>query len=141
MSTRTYDPGQHFMVLGSVTISGYADGTYISVERMSEAFTSVAGAGGEVARVRHRDRRASVKLTLMASSACNDLLTAIADNDERDGSGVGSLSIRDGNGTTVATAANAWIKKRPTVEFSKDLPNREWEIECEILDLFVGGNS
>ena len=138
--TKTYDPGQHFALFNNIQISGYADGSYITVERMTDAFVSVAGAGGEVARVRMRDRRGSVKFTLMASSPCNDLLSAVAAQDELDGSGIGPLSIRDGNGSTVATATNAWIKKLPSTEFSKDLPNREWELECETLELTVGGN-
>lgn len=127
-------------MFGAVQITGYADGTYITAERISDAFASVAGAGGEVARVRMRDRRGSVKFTLMASDPCNDLLSALAAQDEADGTGIGALSIRDGNGTTVCTATNAWIKKLPSTEFAKDLPNREWELECETLEMFVGGN-
>lgn len=140
MSVRTYDPGKHFPVLASIPISGFADGTYILVERMTEAFTSVAGAGGEVARIRMRDKRGTVKFTLMASSPCNDLLSALAAADENDGSGVGILSIVDGNGTTIISSTNAWIKKLPSVEFGKEMPNREWEIECERLEMHVGGN-
>lgn len=141
MSVKTYDPGHHHASLAGINITGYADGTYINVERMADAFTSVAGASGEVARVRMRDRRGTVKFTLMASSACNDLLSALAAQDESLGTGVGVLYIRDSNGTTLANASNAWIKKLPSTEFGKDLPNREWEIECEALELTVGGNN
>lgn len=139
-ATRTYDPGKHFVMFNSVPISGFADGTFITVERTSEAFTSVAGAGGEVARVRMRDRRGAIKFTLMAVSPVNDLLSAVAALDEATGAGIGPLSIVDGNGTTLVVATNAWIKKLPSVEFSKDMPNRDWELECEKLELNVGGN-
>ena len=141
MAVKTYDPGQHYATFANIPITGYAKGTYINVERMTEAFSSEAGAQGEVARTRKRDKRGTIKFTLMATSACNDLLSAIADQDEFDGTGVGALNIRDGNGTTVATAANAWIKKRPPTEFADEMPNRDWELECENLRLTVGGNS
>jgi hypothetical protein len=141
MATRTYDPGQHHASFGSIPLQGFADGTYFTVERMSEAFTSVAGAGGEVARVRMRDKRGSIKFSCMASSPTNDLLSAIAALDEANGSGQGVFQIVDAHGTTVVLASNAWIKKLPTTEFSKELPHREWEFECENLELFVGGNA
>jgi hypothetical protein len=140
MATRTYDPGQHFVSFAGIPLTGFADGTYIVVERMSEAFTSVSGADGEVARVRLRDKRGSFKVTLIASSPINDVLSAIATKDELDGSGIGIFNIADGNGTTIVNAPNAWIKKRPSTEFSKELPKREWEFECDDLELFVGGN-
>jgi hypothetical protein len=140
MAVKTYDPGQHYATFANIPISGFAKGTYITVERLSEAFSSEAGAQGEVARTRKRDKRGSVKFTLMATSACNDLLSAVAALDESNGQGVGQLSIRDGNGTTVAAATNAWIKKLPSAEYADEMPNRDWELECENLRLVVGGN-
>ncbi len=138
--TPTYDPGQHFASFGSIPLLGIADGTFISVERISEAFTSVAGAGGEVARVRMRDKRGKIKVTLMATSPTNDLLSAVAQLDETTGAGEARFHITDGNGTTRVMAANAWISKLPSTEFSKDMPHRDWEFECDNLELFVGGN-
>jgi hypothetical protein len=145
MALRTYDPAKHNASFGSIPIQGFAEGTYISVERISETYTSVAGSGGEVARVRGRDRRGSIKLTLMAVSPVNDALSSIAAQDELFGTGVRRFFIADSNGTTVCMAANAWIKKLPTVDFSKEMPNREWELECESLELVgpggnIGGN-
>ena len=139
-ATPTYDPGKHFANFAGFPISGYADTTFIEVERSSEAFTKSVGAGGEVCRVRNRDRSATIKFTLMASSPVNDILSAIAIADEANGSGIGVLSIRDSQGTTVLLAGNAWIKKMPKVDFAKELPNRDWELECAVLDIFVGGD-
>jgi hypothetical protein len=140
MPFHTYDPGKHFISFAGIPLTSIADGTYLTVERMSEQFTSVAGAGGEVARIRNRDKRGSMKLSLLASSVENDILSAIATKDESDASGVGVFNVTDGNGTTVVHASNAWIKKRPSTEFAKEMPMRDWEFECEDLELFVGGN-
>lgn len=134
-----YDPGQHFINFANIRITGFADGTYLTVERMTEAYTSVSGASGEVARIRSRDKRGSIKFSLMATSSDNDRLSAVAAKDELDGTGVGVLSMTDGNGTTVVTGSNTWIKKYPSLELSKDMPNRDWELECENLEILVGG--
>lgn len=137
---KTYDPGQHFINFLGIQLNGFADGTYLTVKRMSDAFSSVAGAGGEVARVRNRDKRGEITFSCLASSPVNDLLMAAALLDEESGAGVGVFSMMDGNGTTVVNAPNTWVKKIPDLEESKELPTREWTLECEDLDLFVGGN-
>lgn len=140
MSVNTYDPGKHFISFLGVPLTSFADGTYLTAERLSDQFTSVAGAGGEVARVRMRDKRGSFKLSLLASSVENAILSAIANKDESDASGSGVFNVVDGGGTTVINAPNTWIKKRPSGVLSKELPNREWEFECADLEIFLGGN-
>lgn len=138
---QTYDPGQLFMTFCNLPVDGFADGTFVTVERMTETFMSVAGAGGEVARSRSRDKRGSIKFTLLQSSKMNDRLSAIALADEVNGSGVGVFSMVDGNGTTIAIAPRAWIKKIAPVEFAKEVGPRDWEVECADLDIFVGGTN
>jgi hypothetical protein len=140
-TVRTYDPGQHFASFAGVSLSGFAEGTYLTVERLSEAFTSQAGAGGEVCRVRNRDKRGNFKLILLATSLINDVLSAIADKDEESGQGIGIFHVADGNGTTVVNAPASWIKKKPSAEFADKSPNRTWEFECASLDIFIGGNT
>lgn len=137
----TYDPGRITISFAGFTVTGYADGTFVKVARATELYTKTVGAGGEVARTRTRDRSGRVTLTLLASSPANDLLTAQFQRDEKDGSGVAPLMIKDLNGTSIHHAPNAWIAKLPDVEFGKDLPTREWEIDCDALDMTIGGNS
>lgn len=140
-ATKTYDPGKHYLSFAGIPITGFAEGTYINAERQAEQFTDYAGAGGDVARVRNRDQRGTVKVTLMATSATNDALSSIADSDEETGAGIGELQLTDGNGTTVCGGPNAWIKKRPALEMSKEMPTREWEFTVAKMKHFVGGNN
>lgn len=136
---RTYDPRNVLASLGEVSLTGFADGTYIVVERTSEAFTKIVGAGGDVVRTRNRDRSGTVTVTLLASAPENDLLAGIAAEDELTGTGVRAMLVKELNGTTLASAQNAWIRKVPTVEYAKEHGTREWVIDVENLDLFVGG--
>lgn len=138
---RTYDPKQILQSFLAFPVTGYADGTFVKISRINDTFSSVAGADGEVARSRMRDRRGQIEFTLLQSSPTNDLLSAAAAADELTGAGVGAYFCKDALGTTVASAANAWIKKPADAEFGKEVGPRTWVLECENLELFNGGAS
>lgn len=139
--TPTYDPSNIKMVWGGIIISGYADGTFVHVERASDSYQKVVGAGGEVMRTRLRDASGAIKFTLMPTSQCNDSLSAVAAQDDADNTGVLPLSIEDINGTTLLSSAHAWVKKTADVDFGKEPANREWTLECDVLNMFVGGTN
>lgn len=140
MSTKTYDPGLVVVSIGGNIISGFADGTFISVERTSDSFSKQVGADGEVTRVRSRDRSGSITLTLMASSLSNDILTALHKLDELSGTGVVPFLLKDLAGTTLVAAQSCWIRKPANVEFGKELSNREWALDANPIVMTVGGN-
>lgn len=129
MPVATYDPTQVIVTIGGSIISGFADGSFISVERSSETFSKVVGAYGEVVRVKSADRSGSLTLTLMQTSNANQVLNALANQDELSGSGVVSVHIKDLNTNGQIFAGEAWIKTKPKAEFGKDLSNREWVFE------------
>ncbi len=128
-----YDPGQVVMVFKGVQMMGFASGTFIKASRSEDAFSMVAGAHGDVTRVRSRNRTGSVTVMLQAGSPVNDLLSAILASDELAGLGVGPLMVKDNNGNTLITAANAWIRKIPDGEFADDQSDREWILDCAVL--------
>lgn len=137
---RNYDPAQIFLHIANIRITGFADGTFVTIDRITESFTSVAGASGEVARIRSRDKRGMIRFTLLPTHPDNDSLSTLIALDESLGTGVGVFSMSDGNGTSLANASNTWCKKYPALEYGKDLSNRDWEFECDNLDMVVGGN-
>jgi hypothetical protein len=122
------------------TLQGFADGTFVAIERSSDSFTKHVGADGEVARTQSADKSGTVTVTLLQTSASNDVLSALAVADERTGLGTGPLSVVDASGRTVALCAEAWIKKPASIGFSKEAEGREWVFECGHLEEFVGGN-
>jgi hypothetical protein len=135
----TYDPAQIICsFLGNILI-GFADGTFVKAERAEDQFMLKVGAGGESARARNRNRSGTIAFTLLATSPSNDILSAAATADELAGTGVGTVQVKDLNGLSLALAATAWVKKKPSVEFGKEVGTREWVLETNNLDIFVGG--
>lgn len=135
-----YDPASVTVVFAGKILDGYADGTFVSIERNSDSWALKVGADGKGTRVRTNDRSGKVTLTLMQSSAANDILSGLASADELTGKAAAPLLVRDGSGRTVAAAATAWIVKPAPAEFSKEASTRAWVFETDILTPFIGGN-
>lgn len=140
MSVRTFDPGQVIVSVGGVPMSGYADGTFLSVDRDEQMFTKVVGADGTTTRVKSNNRSGTMTLTLKQSSPSNDVLSAFAALDESVNAGVVPILVKDLSGTTIFFSATGWIQKYPTAEFAKEISNREWIFDLADIDVFVGGN-
>lgn len=141
MALRTYDPASVVVSVGGVPMSGYADGTFVSVDRDDDAFTKVTGADGNTTRIKTNNRAGFLTLTLLQSSPSNDVLSGIAQLDEAANAGVVPVLIKDLSGTSIYFSATGWVRKYPTSDFGKEINNREWIIDLADLDVFVGSNS
>ncbi len=139
MSVRTYDPAQFLFSFAGVPLTAYAPDTFIKVERDEDSFSKQTGATGEVTRSKSNNRGGKVTLTLMSHSQDNDALSAIQAADELSGTGVAPLQGKELNGTTVVSAANAWIQKPPAVERGKESGTTEWTFDCAVIEVFNGG--
>ena len=140
MGVRSYDPKQSSIIVSGNIIEGYADGTFINVERNEDAFSLVIGSDGSGTRTKSNNRSGRMTITLNQSSPSNDILQGLVTADELSGGGIFSALHKDGSGNTINAAETAWIVKSPSQEFSNESSNREWIIETDNLEAFVGGN-
>lgn len=140
MSTTTLDPSQYAISFLGQQIVGWADGDVCSVEYDADAFTKYVGTGGEGARSKSLNRGATITLRLMSTSPSNDILSAAAEADRLTGQGAGPFFAKDGSGRTAALAPTAWVKKMPAKPFGKEVGEIEWQLDTDLLELFVGGN-
>ncbi len=138
---RTYDPNKVKMTFKGNIITGYGKDSRIEVERAEDSFSVQVGCDGEFLRTLSQNKSGTVKVTLLASSPSNDILAAALTVDELSGAGAGELFVQDFNGTSIAHAAQAWVKKMVPLKRGKDADENEWTIETGALDLFVGGLS
>lgn len=137
---KTYNPKRVIVTYRGALITGFADGSFVSVERATDSFSTQAGADGEVARVASADKSGTVRITLLQTSASNDFLSASLREDELTNQGGGPLMIKDANGRTLVVAADAWIQRAPNIEFAKEGTAREWTFGCAKIEESVGGN-
>lgn len=139
-SVRTYDPKKVNVIFAGSEITGFSEDDFVDVEPMGEGIKSVIGADGEVARSMDPDTRVKVTLKLTSASGANDTLTAQYKLDQATGKGIAPLLVKDLSGSTLLSAAQAWVTKLPKKTNGKEVGTVEWELETGPADYTVGGN-
>ena len=127
----------------SHTLSGTADGTFISYERTVPRATLYTGADLSAARVLRRNKSGIVTFTLHQSAESNDVLSQIAQNDEdaHDNSWLFSVTIKDLLGRSIFFAPQAFIGTDPNLTYSTDMETREWGVTVIDVQRHFGGNA
>ncbi len=135
-----YDPESYSVIFNAIPISGFAEDGFIDIEFDSEGYQDQIGADGHVERYKSCDQRATITFTLMASSPCNILLSAMYNDDIKTPNGlvVGPLLIRDTRGVTVFAGTQAWIQKQPKATLGAKIGNKEWKIRVAKLEALIG---
>jgi hypothetical protein len=141
MSLKTYDPKKVILTVGGVPIGGYADGTFIGLERTNDAYSVHSGADGEVARAKSNDRTAQLTITLAQTSDSNAVLSGIAQLDERANAGVVPVILKEIGGLTTVFSGTCWVRKQANIEYAKEITNREWILDMAESEVLVGGNT
>jgi len=143
VTTHVYDPKSITLsICGALISGGFSEDSIVKVTQGAKRFEKMVGALGDVCRVKQHDRTAMVTISLMQSANANDVLSAILSRDENspNGAGVGAFVLKDLQGTTLITAAHAWIDGYPESEFGKKVNGRSWEITLADCEILVGGN-
>lgn len=124
----TYSPGDVTLTLGGNIIAGYAEGTFIMVEREVDGMVKVVGADGEVSRTRSANYSGMLTLTLKQTSDSNRFLGAFVLADELDGGGQFPVLLTDNLGYKTFSSFG-WVRKVANREYSSDQTNREWVLD------------
>ena len=140
VTVKTFDPKMIVITFGSIPISGYAEGTFVSVNRSGDAFAKRKGAGGDVERINKNQGDFEVTVTLLQTTPTNKELSAVLAADQVTNAGVFPLTIKDLLGETLFFAPQAWIRKDPEWEDGDDLNSRAWTFDTGIGSNLIGGN-
>jgi ribonuclease HI len=121
-------------------MTGFADGSFETVARNTDAFALYVGTDGEGTRAKSNNKSGKVTITLAQSSDSNAILSGIAALDELSNNGIVPLLIKDNSGLSLYAAETAWIVKQPDSEFGREIGSREWILETDSLAMFTAGN-
>ena len=135
----TYDAAQVNVIVEGIPLSGMADGTFVTVDMDSDAFTKYKGTDGHASRSKSNDFCGTITVTLAQSSPSNDILSALAQRDRLSNTGVVPVLVQDLSGTSVYASAFAWVRKKAKGEFGKEIGPREWVFDAVDLDMHNGG--
>lgn len=138
--SKTYRSSQVNISFGGVAITGYDDGTFLSIVYNNDFFTLQKGADGESLRSSSEDLSARVELTLLQGSEANDELSALFNADVIGDVGGLPFISKDNSGTTLHSATSMWIVKSPDVTRAKEGQPVTWVLETGRLLGNVGGH-
>ena len=134
MDVLTYDPKKVTLIVGTVAIVGYAEGSMIEIERNEDAITAHVGTQGEVAFAESADKTGIVKVTLMQTSPSVSYLNTLAKQKGDDAAFPISVVNMNTNGVS-ASGTKARVKKMASEVIDKEITEREFEIFVADLDL------
>lgn len=140
MDTRTVDPSQGKLSVNGIPISGFAD-NIIEVEYDEDSFSTVVGADGKTTRIKVLNGNAVATIYLKQSSPSNLVLSLIADKDRADNTGIVPFLFTDLSGTTVISAAESWIIKKPQYSMGKEVKDESWRVQLVNATMNLGGNN
>lgn len=136
----TYSPDRVIVTFAGAIINGFANDTFVEVERDEDGFMKYVGSLADVCRTRNLNHAGKVTLTLMAVASINDTLSDLALSDEVDGDTFGELLIKDLSGNMICHSEIAWILKWPKAERGKESGTIQWVFDCADIEVFTGGN-
>lgn len=131
---RTYDPTKVSVVCGGEKIKGFAPGTFVVVERLSEAYRLIKGSEGTHTRSKTHDNTGRITITLLQTSEANQALAGFWDEDE-EGRGTFDVEIQDATGGFGIVTGTFWIAQYPRLESGVTDSDREWVLETDNLSV------
>lgn len=136
----TYMPEEVTILLAGIPVSGFIQGSFISVDKDVKPFTSKRTADGTVSRMYNNDQTYTITLTLYSGSDSNQLLTRLWQLDEITQRGKFPLMIKDGSGSDLFFSTTTWIEGIPSLVKSNQYEPRAWTLRSSSAIINIGGN-
>lgn len=122
-------------------VTGYAEGTGITVEPNADRATPSVGMKGDVSINISADNSYMLTLTLQQTSHTNDVLDRLIRQVRQDPlSPFFTLTLRDASGMTEITTRCGVITQEGTLTYSDTIETREWMIFLPNPSGRIGGN-
>lgn len=136
-----YSPEDVVILLGGIyPVDGLVDGSFVSIQKDSDSFSTKVTADGRVSRTHVDSPTHTVRISTMSTASVNDVFSAWAFADGKLYGVMMPLFVKDGLGTTLFYAPFSWIEKEPDLVLGTDVETREWTIKTAGAVRNVGGN-
>ena len=137
----TYDIKKFTFTWGIIILDDFFEGGEVTIERNSDLWVLSKNVTGGGTRAKQNDSSGRIIFSLDQASPVNNEMSAYIALDKISNAGVAPFLARDLNGTTAVFAENCWAVKDPIVTLGNNSSGREWILETENLEIFVGGSN
>lgn len=125
---RTYDPKDVNVIVGGVALTGFAEDTFVTAERMEDSFTEYVGAKGEVAMADNNNKTGEITVTLEATSPSVAYLNELANRKGKNAIVPVTVVDLNDDSRVVISGAEARVRKPASYEAGKEISEREFVI-------------
>ena len=145
----TFSPNQVAVIITqdstgiSHRLTGFSEDSIVSIDRDMETFSMYVGADDTSTRIANVNTSAAMTVSLAQTSASNDILSQLYDNDRRtlDSSGLFNITVTDLSGRSVYFSNQAFVASPPSSGFANSMQTREWMIHMPNSTIYIGGNA
>lgn len=129
---RTYDPKDVNVIVGGVVLTGVAEDSFVTAERMEDMFTEYVGAKGEVSISETSNNTGEVTVTLENTSPSVRYLNGLAN--KKGPAAIVPVQVVDMNDNTVVSSTEARVRRPANYEAGRNITEREFVLFCSELN-------
>jgi len=138
--TRSYNLEDVYLTVNSVLITEYADGDAITIEYDEDDTVENQGTHGSVMVAERPNNIASLTFTVKQGSPVNGFLWNLRRQKRGQVAFSFPIMCNDNRGEALISAAQAWIKKPPSLAYGTEPGDREWTMKISTPDIRDGEN-
>jgi hypothetical protein len=141
LPTKQFSPDQVLLTIGSLPITGYFDGTYITATYPNNLYDRKEGADGEVVFIKNvTGLLVELEFILLQTTQINTALSALVLS-AYDSGIFPPIMMKDLEGETILTSPKCPPQKNPNVTYEKGTATgRIWTFTMPKADGIIGGN-
>ncbi len=139
MSSKTYSAKHCNIIVGPTKLDDFGESDMVSVTRDEGKWVKTIGADGKASRSYVASTAGTVEITLMQTSASNEVLTLLLAGDTATLKGQVPLFIQDTIGGSAYFSTDAWIQGPPEVTLGKEVNEYTWTLDCADLEMYIKG--
>jgi hypothetical protein len=132
---KTYSAKKVLISFGTHAVTGYAEDSFVSIEKNGDGTMKKVGCDGEVVRAIDPDKSYRITLTVLQTSPTSAWLQNMFNMDQETGNALFPVTVKDLMGGTLFTAEFGWVGKPSTRGYGRDTTSREWTIDTAEADL------
>lgn len=124
-------------------ISGFVKDTMVQFEQPSAAWSAKSNSDGSIVRTHSKEGMVNMTVHLDQTSGSNDYLSALADYDEKDLSGLAGIftcTFADSSSRTYIYSAECFISRPTSYSFGSDTTARDFVITFTKPAQYLGGS-
>jgi len=140
MELANYCPEDVNCLAFGIPLSGFSEGTFITISKDRMPYGTTETADGMTARLFTNSQTYTIQLTFHRGSTSNDVLTKLWQLDELTQRAKFPLFVKDLSGTDLFFSTNTWIETLPNMVQSSTFDSRTWILRSSSAVINVGSN-